>query len=195
MLSGDINPVSIGASVAISIFLIKEFLEAYRKSKARSRKVKALKAIISEEIEINYWAWIQIETLVNKVKEFPRTTDYKISTSTSGVERFEFIHIDGSFGGGSLPPVTEKIFNKLIIDIAELDKVFYEKAISYSKSIADLKHLRNGAYDFIHETQLGDHYTDGFADYALDELPPIYTTMSKFYEICTGEELTKHRMR
>ena len=195
MLSGDINPISIGAIIAISIFIIREFLEAYRKSNARTRKVKALKTIISEEIEINYWAWLQIKALVTKVKEQPKTTQYQITTSTSGVERFEYFPLDGGGGGRSFPPVVETMFIKLIIDIAELDKAFYGKAILYSKSIAELKHLRNGAYDFIHETQQGDHYTEGFVDYALDEIPPIYVAMSDFYEICTGNALNKHRMR
>jgi hypothetical protein len=195
ILSGDINPISIGAIVAISIFIIREILEAYRKSNARTRKVKALKAIISEEIEINYWAWLQIKTIVTKVKEQPKTTDFQITTSSSGVERFKFIRIDGGGGGGSFPQVAEIIFNKLIIDIAELDKDFYDKAILYSKSIAELKHLRNGAYDFLHEAELVDNYAEGFADYALEELPPIYVAMSKFYEICTDNTLKKHRMR
>ena len=195
MMSGDLDPVSIGAVVAISIFIIKEILEAYRKSNSRKRKVKALKAIVSEEIEINYWTWQKIESLVKQVKDLPQKTHYQITTSTSGVERFEFIRPDGGGGGQAFPTVTEEVFNKLIIDIAELDKAFYNKAILYSKSIAELKHLRNGSYDFIHETQEGEHYADGFVDYALDELPAIYVSMSNFYEICTGNKLEKHRMR
>ena len=68
-MADNMNPLSIGAIVAITLFIIKEVLEAYRKNASKNRKIKALKTILAEEIKLNYWVWKQIESIVKKVKE------------------------------------------------------------------------------------------------------------------------------
>lgn len=191
----DMNATSISVSVAVVLFLIKEFLEYIRKFKARVRKTKALKTIISEEIELNHWTWLKVKGLAETVQSQPSNTKYSIIKSTSGTERFEFYKQEGGGGGQSFPKVYENLINKLITDIAELDKDFYIAAINYTKALAELKHLRAGAYDFIHETQQGKHDAEGFVEYALDELPEIYSMMDKFYQVCSGSKLNTHRMR
>ena len=77
-MTDNMNPLSIGAIVAITLFIIKEVLEAYRKNASKNRKIKALKTILAEEIKLNYWVWKQIESIVKKVKEMPPETLYQI---------------------------------------------------------------------------------------------------------------------
>ena len=191
----NMDTLSISAIVAIALFLIKEIIEFFRKKHARKRKTGALKVLLSEEIKINYWTWLKIEDLVTIVKEKPKTTQYQIITSASGTERFVWLRPDGGGGGQSFPSVQDDVSTKLITEIAELDKNFYSSAISYSKGLAELKHLRNGAYDFIHETAQGEHYAEGFCDYALDELPEINNNLRKLFKECTGKDKLEHRMR
>ncbi|WP_076421167.1 hypothetical protein [Colwellia sp. UCD-KL20] len=191
----NMDTLSISAIVAIALFLIKETLELFRKSQARKRKIRALKVILAEEMKINYWTWLKVKDLVETVMEMPSGTHYQITTSTSGTERFKWMRPDGGGGGQSFPCVQDDILTKLIIEIAELDESFYNSAIAYSKGLAELKHLREGAYDFIHETQQGEHYAEGFCDYASDELPKIESSFINLFKKCTGKSELQHRMR
>lgn len=75
------------------------------------------------------------------MKSEPSDTQYTITKSTSGTERFEFYRKDGGGGGQSFPQVYEHLINKLITEIAELNKDFYVAAIDYTKALAELRHL------------------------------------------------------
>ena len=194
-MTDNMNPLSIGAIVAITLFIIKEVLEACRKSASKDRKIKALKTILAEEIKLNYWVWKQIESIVKTVKEMPSETLYQIISSTSGTERFEYIRPDGGGGGIFFPEIKEQVFTQLITEIAELDEDFYSRSIEYGKGVAELQHLRHGVFDFIHETPKGEHYAEGFCEYALDELPDIKDKFQKLYIECTGDTELQHRMR
>tara|TARA_Y100001934_G_scaffold280196_1_gene386185 strand:+ start:145 stop:870 length:726 start_codon:yes stop_codon:yes gene_type:complete len=194
-MTDNMNPLSIGAIVAITLFIIKEVLEAYRKNASKNRKIKALKTILAEEIKLNYWVWKQIESIVKKVKEMPPETLYQIISSTSGTERFEYVRPDGGGGGIFVPEIKDQVFTQLITEIAELDEDFYSRSIEYGKGVAELQHLRHGVFDFIHETPKGEHYAEGFCEYALDELPDIKDKFQKLYIECTGDTELQHRMR
>ena len=194
-MTDNMNPLSIGAIVAITLFIIKEVLEACRKSASKDRKIKALKTILAEEIKLNYWVWKQIESIVKTVKEMPSETLYQIISSTSGTERFEYIRPDGGGGGIFFPEIKDQVFTQLITEIAELDESFYSRSIEYGKGVAELQHLRHGVFDFIHETPKGEHYAEGFCEYALDELPDIKDKFQKLYIECTGDTELQHRMR
>ncbi|GHA09586.1 hypothetical protein [Oceanisphaera arctica] len=194
-LSQGVDATSISIGVAILLFLAKEVIEVIRKRNARFRKENALKTLLSEEVELNHWTWLKVRSLIEVVKEEPESTEFSIITSTSGKELFQYVREDNGGGGQAFPPVYETLINKLIVDVAELDKEFYVAAIDYEKALAELSHLRAGAYDFIHETQQGRHYTDGFTEYASDELPDIFDSMEAFYRVCGHTKLEKHRLR
>lgn len=145
----DLIPITVIS--AVSLFVIKEIVEIIRKLKARQRKISEIKSFLVEEIELNHWVWLQFSALVETIKDSPEGKKYDILSSKSGYERFEFIKPDGSGGGKSFPKVSEIYYQKVILDIAELDKVFYEKSIEYNKAIAELHHVRGNVYESIDE--------------------------------------------
>jgi hypothetical protein len=189
----DFLPITVIS--AISLFIIKEIVEFIRKRKARKRKISAIKNLLAEEIEINYWAWKNLTSIGKRVKDSSADTKFYIFASKAGFERFEYIEPDKSGGGQSFPKVTELNYQKLILDIAELDNDFYEKSIEYNKAIAELLHIRNGVYEFIDEIKQGYHYAEGFISYMEDELPGVYEKMNDLYFYCKEKKLEKHRMR
>ncbi|ENM5776229.1 hypothetical protein V4V55_003694 [Vibrio mimicus] len=144
ILSQALDATSISIIVAIVLFVAKEIIDTYRKYNANLRKKNALKVLLSEEIELNHWTWLKVRDLIETVKSVPTNTQFLITTSTSGSERFEYVREDGGGGGQGFPPVYEDLINKLIIEIAELDKSFYIVAIDYTKALAELNHLRAG---------------------------------------------------
>ena len=196
---GDVNPVSIAAAIAIGLFIINKLIEFFSKRNARKRKIEALKTIISEEIKLNYWVWKQIESICTLVKEGHSNNSYSVVQNASGDEMFNCSWPNddgGGAGSGSssqtFPPVVDTMFNKIIVQIAEIDKAFYQKVILYHKSIADLKHLKTLVRNHTDEPK---YLLTDAADYVLRELPGIYTSMDDLYEICTGSILVDHRKR
>tara|TARA_R110001599_G_scaffold305926_4_gene512349 strand:- start:570 stop:794 length:225 start_codon:yes stop_codon:yes gene_type:complete len=62
----DLIPITVIS--AISLFVIKEITEVIRKRNASQRKISAIKCLLAEEIEINYWAWKNLVSLAKTVK-------------------------------------------------------------------------------------------------------------------------------
>ncbi|PTQ14261.1 hypothetical protein CWO33_13655 [Vibrio splendidus] len=180
---------------AILLFVIKEVLELFRKSKAKKRKLSALKSVLKEELELNLWVWKKFESLLTNVKVAEVGSTYEYLVSPSGAERFELLSPDGHGQGQSFPKVVIEMHSKLVIEVAEIDADMYQKLIGSYKALSELQHLRNGIVDFIHESRMGEHYVEGFTGYALEELAPIYDELNALYRYCTGKALTEHRMR
>ncbi|WP_345867795.1 hypothetical protein [Shewanella algae] len=186
-------PVTVVA--AIILFVVKEILELLRKAKAKKRKLAALKSVLKEELELNLWTWKKFESLLTSVQDAGKGSKYAYSVSPSGTERFELVIPEGKGIGQAFPHVVTDMHSKLMIEVAEADEAMYQKLNSSFKALSELQHLRNGIVDFIHESRMGEHYVEGFTDYALGELGPIYDNLNTLYEYCTGQKLTEHRMR
>lgn len=104
---------------------------------------------------------------------------YQIISSTSGLERFEYIRPFDGGGGIFFPEVKDQVFTQLITESAELDENFYSRNMEYGNEVAGLQHLRDDVFVFIHETRKGEYYADGMCKYALDELPDIRDKFQK----------------
>ncbi|EKM26100.1 hypothetical protein VCHENC03_5374 [Vibrio sp. HENC-03] len=180
---------------AIVLFVLKELLESHKKSKAKKRKLSALKSVLKEELELNLWVWKQFEALLTNVQNAGEGGKYTHLVSPSGTERFELVTAEGHGMGQAFPKVVTEMHSKLVIDVAEMDADMYQKLITSFKALSELQHLRNGIVDFIHDSRMGDHYVEGFTEYALEELAPIYDHLDVLYQYCTGKKLKEHRMR
>ncbi len=180
---------------AIALFLIKEVMELVKKTQTKKRKLRALKSVLKEELELNLWTWKKFESLLTRIQDADEGSRYEYSISPSGTERFELVSTDGYGTGQAFPRVVIDLHSKLVIDVAETDSDMYEKLILSYKALSELQYLRNGIVDFIHESEMGASPVQGFTEYALEELSPIYDDMDAFYQYCTGKKLTEHLLR
>lgn len=194
---GLISYFPITVIAAMTLFILKEIFEAIKKSNERKRKIRALKLLMAEEIELNYWVFKQIESLIRGVDEnFKNIASvFRVKKSKAGVERFECEREDGGGWGQGFPAVRDDRYHKLAVEIASLDELFYGKLSNCYLSIAELKHFRDGVYSYIDEDGEKKELVGGFLSYVKSGLPKIYIDLNDLYLFCKGKNLETHRLR
>jgi hypothetical protein len=183
---------------AILLFVLKEILEAVKKANERKRKIKAMKALLAEEIELNHWVWKTLQSMMAKVEgeiSESEATRFFIRRSNAGAERFECLRPDNSFWGQGFPAIKDDRYQKLAIDIASADAEFYRLASRCYSAISDLRHFRNGVYSYLDEEGDEKGFRNGYISYVKDGLPAVYDSMNTLYVYCVGKKLELHRMR
>lgn len=184
--------------VAIVLFVTKEVLETIKKWKEKKRKIRAMKLLLAEELELNHWVWKEMQLLVARVQDelkLPKGSKFQIKKSKAATERFECIRPNGSVWGQGFPPVHEEQYHKLAVEVASADEQFYALLSKCYKAVAELKHFRNGVYSYIDDDGDENKFREGFTTYVKDGLPDIYNAMNALYEFCTERKLETHRLR
>lgn len=192
------NIIPLSVLVAIIIFLAKEILELIRNHKNRLRKTSAIKALLSEEIEKNYWAIKSYKSVVKSVRsELQRSNNpvFEVRSVNNDSEHFECVRPGGHNSSQDFPKVFDKDYKKLAMDIAELDQQLHEAATRCYKSVAELQHIRTSVYQYIDRNGDSTNFMEGFLIYIEDQVPQIYSDMNELYLLCTGEKLQAHRLR
>jgi hypothetical protein len=182
---------------AATIFALREILEIIRKSRARSRKIKAYKSILAEELERNFWTWKSLRSSVKWLQEY-RDVDigvtHKVVATPGGAQYLESRYDDGSLSSSTkLPNAYRGAFERVLLGLAEESEKLYALASTAYDEISDLAHIRSGLID-----QLGsenDAHLDGFLDYAAKSLDSAIGPIKDLYRECTGKELEQYKLR
>lgn len=198
------NLIPISAVVAVGLFCTKECLEFVRRRDAEARKTTALKLLAARECELNHWTIKSYVRVVNALKEEAEIeieeerASFAIIEAASEKLFFRTTHPDGSEGGQMwLPDVHREILGKYLLDIATLDKEFFDLAEQAYDALAEVQHIqdhireRENKMEFIEL----DDYDIGLGEYSLVELNDAKVSLDKLYQYCTGDELTNHRLR
>jgi len=189
----NIFPITV--VIAIVLFVAKEILETIKKWNERKRRIRAMKLLFAEELELNHWVWKSMQTLILGIKGELPGAKFQIKESRSGAERFECIRPGRSAWGQGFPPVQDERYHKLVVDVASMDKEFYSLVSCCYKAIADLKHFRNGIYSYVDDEGDETEHREGFLSYVESGLPQVYKSMNELYKYCTGNELESCRLR
>lgn len=194
-------PVTVIA--AILLFIIKETLEFFKKHRETKRKLFAYKSLISEELELNFWAQKSLLRIITDIRtqkeEYPNAR-YLLLLKESGREYIHGYDNDNLIESCPVPIVYDKCYEKFISSIAELDANLFNVAQSSYEEIRNMAHVRSGLVKGLlaeenNEPFPHDIRKSGFLDYANDELVVTYEAMNTLYKECTGNELQKHRLR
>ena len=200
---GEIDLLPITVVVAISLFIVRETLDYYRKSKEAGRKREAYKLLISEELELNLWAQKRIHSIVTDIEDeegnYPNAS-YTLTVKESGKEYIQGNEDGKLIFGCPVPVVHDRYYEKLISHIAELDAAFFKLSQSCYEEVRNLAHVRSGLIEALLAEENNEPYPhdirkSGFLDYAKNELPMIYDAMNALYRECAGKELTEARLR
>ncbi|GAA5443620.1 hypothetical protein Misp06_01798 [Microbulbifer sp. NBRC 101763] len=186
---------------AISLFLIREIVDIIKKKRSRNRETRAFKSLLSEELERNYWTHkVIFKTLkqVNKYRSlYPATTFHLVYTHDGRVlyrcnKNSEY---DGFSNGHVLVDIHDKIYEKILTDVAKLDSVLFDSMqVAYS-SIRGLSGLRNTLISYIEkEEQDWSEHFDGWLEYAVELESEIYSNMNALYFKCAKTKLEEHRL-
>ncbi len=123
--------LSATAVVAILLFLVKEFLEILRRRSEKNRKINAIKILLAEELEKNYWALVSIFRVLNTLKEafqlYPRAV-FWLHIARDGAEHFRMKEEpeDKYSFGCPIPKYHTVMYERLLPTLAELDKSLFE---------------------------------------------------------------------
>jgi hypothetical protein len=192
-------PGTIG--VAIIIFLLRELFEIRRKRGERSRKLDAIKNLISDELEKNHWALISMFRVINVINDlnnnFPNSK-IRLHVARNGSEHFRFKKEQGEpyESGQSIPRYSIEMYQKLITTIAELDNKIYEKIKIAYDEIVELIHYRGTLIDYLageelHDREMTSHFLMNYAD----EQKDYFKILNECYKYLTGTELKSWRLR
>lgn len=199
--SGTLIPAS--AFVAICLFIIREWLDWHRKSKAKENEVRALKKIFARECQLAWNVNGQIKTLCEKFAPYEAKPMHEcplnlsVSKTAAGKTRYTVTENDDPRWGGFLSEPSVATFTKHLYDVSKLNSAFYEKVNLAYTAVIELKHFYESLVDNEDTAQLIgiNNVMYGFSGYALEEMVWIERELKALYQYCTDEELTEGLLR
>jgi len=194
-MNSSILPITV--IVAISLFVIKESIEFYRRIMADRRKTAAIKKLLANEVEKNNWVMKSLKLQLELVQRDWLESDYKVTNTQSKGYRIEFEHSNGNGGASSVFEVSTVVFDKILFELPVLDANLFQLAEKAYEGIAEVKHLSGTLVELIINQK--DHPTPdfiiSFSEYALEELAESHKDLCDLYRKCTNKELTSHKLR
>jgi len=195
-MESSLLPITVIA--AITIFLIKEALELWRKHLEHQRQTIAIKHMLADEIEKNNYTLAILRRTLAKIKEEHEDYNISLDNTPSGSLRIEFREPTETNGTSwPIPNISRSVFNKTFVQLASLNFELFNEAKNAYESISEVEHVRNSLIDHITEEKESrpDGFLVSFAEYGLRELIDAYINLSKLYKSCTGNDLDKNKLR
>lgn len=186
------------------LFVIKEAVELIRRIKSERRRISAIKLLVAEEMEQNHWTHKVLKRTIREIDEALRDYPdpcFRLVRTQSGRELFRYrkepLEDVGMESGHPLPPVRQQTYDRMVVDVASLDKKLYVQTREAYDAIKEMEHVRSTLVDLLDRVDLDvpDGFMAGFLEYATAELEDIEKKMKTFYSSITGKELVNMRMR
>lgn len=188
--------------VAIILFLIKETLEMFKRKAADKRKISAMKTLFSRECEKNLYIINSLRnafSMINKAND--EHSDIIIEAKFSEYDK-SYLSItetaDGKISehGFRITDVYLEVMEKNLMEAAIIDSVFFKRLEAAFDSLVELEHIRDSFINIENMEKIVEHdLLPGLADYGLEELEHIYSSLNVLYKYCTGSELVDSRLR
>ena len=188
----SILPITVVA--AVSLFIVKELLEGYRRWHANRRKRMITRTLLAFECERNHWSIKSMRRIVEDMQE--NQENMCLKKDVSGQFLFRIERSGRLWSQKPIPTVHKTYFDRYLIDVALVDRYVFQNLLSTYDAILELEHIRKGILDYSQPSDVidvGD--TEGFSVYALRVLDDAYAALDKFYQRCSGKKLDVHRLR
>lgn len=185
--------IPLAVAVAVLIFIAKELLEGGRRFTANRRKLRAIRAMIARECELNNWTidWFKRQT--SEVRDaLEEGCEITIRQTPTGKDRL-VINSAGGEGSSQIPTPHTSSAEKYLLEVASLDARLFEQLQTMLTSAAELQHLRDQLIELTNESE--QPWLGGWCDHADDELVEISATTRRLYRTCTGKSLEVRRLR
>lgn len=186
------NAFPITVVVAIVLFVVKEIVELIKKTREKSRKVSAYKALIAEELLKNAWSLKALKRLCLELQDSTlREIEYK--KSASGTERV-IVRTAESEHVIFFWKIHTAAFEKIMTDLAVSNSKLFRSATEVYSLLAEAKHVRESIIDFS-EFEMPRHMIGGLGDYGNNTLDEASAAVKSAYKTYTGQELVGHKLR
>jgi len=183
---------------AMTVFFLREFFEWIRRSRAESRKKKALRSLLTRECELNYWVYevlFRIAQLIQADQRAGSSAVYSVSRLANDAINFRRSDSDG-FDGRVIPATKLRLMEKLMIEAASIDAELFAVLEPAFDAMIEMEHVRQTLFEAVDQ---GDEETAppliGIHTWMLPELADSFAAMRALYMECAGKELTEWRVR
>lgn len=203
LASGEADLLPIPVFIAIVLFVAREILDSIKKRKTELRKIKAYKQLISEELELNYGAYLSLLGIFSELEKRKDEWEGGIYEAKFKEAGNLYVHVthDDRLVMASLARKPSMVqHDKILVNIAELDINFYEKLRCGYLHVVELNHLYDSLIKGLKANEFDEPFPhtiteSGFLGYALTECERIYSELNDLYLFCTGRKLEKSRLR
>ena len=187
--------IPITVVVAVILFIGRELLDYFKNKKAKNRKVKVIKSLLSAEMEINHWVIESLIPIFTGIKKNWGIDDYCVENSFTGkpVVRIERKNSSGTV---SISDVSTSVYEKVAIELAELDEKFFEDAMSTYEELAAVRYFTDVLISEINnkDSHIHKDYMKQVLVAPIDQLEIAQKYVSNLYFSCTGKEMKGGRL-
>lgn len=185
------NVIPIAVVVAVGIFLIKEILEAIRRSREKARKLDAVRRLLAIECERNKFAISRLRSQIEETED-ARKAEREISINARITGPRLVIATDSGEVSAPIPLIHSTTLEKYLFDAASLNKTLFSLMEATAEGLIDAAHIRDGLIQYVSEDR---QHLDGFADYAIKRLDKALEHVEALYFNSTTEPLAQGRVR
>lgn len=186
------NAFPITVVAAIILFVVKEIVEFIKKTREKTRKISAYKALIAEELLKNAWSLKALRRLCFELQE-PTLKEIEYKKSASGTERV-IVRTEEGARETYFWKIHTAAFEKIMTDLAVSNSKLFGSAAEVYSLLAEAKHVRESIIDFA-EFEMPRHMIKGLGDYGNNTLEEASAAVKSTYKSYTGKELVGHKLR
>jgi hypothetical protein len=201
--TSSIIPASVLA--AILLFIVRECLDFAKRRRADRLRLKAIKKVISRELELNLGTIKNIQQIIANAKaclvedqEISEKFHFAIKKDETGETSFSvYMERDSLCSRVPIRKVHAELLAKHLVDIAALDNAFSEKADAAYDAQMELAHVRASLLQHLNpgHPDYEEELTLPFCEYATEELESVFSALNTLYIAAKGEHLIQSRLR
>ena len=218
--SAPVLPITVLS--AIFLFILKKFLETYRRHAGNRRKRRAMRSLLAVECERNYNSIVKIREILEEVRLGPEKIYLKRSTQGEILIGLVTANEETGTTGGTRPvPKAHKTYaDRYLLETALLDKKLFGRLLAAYDALLELdwvssslighaETMTSGSligpdereffddtrFDFDDERFDIKGWNKTFAEWGLEEMDGAYTAVDALYSLCSGSRLTEKRDR
>jgi len=202
VVKGDMNLLPVTVVAAILLFILRELFDLFKKRSDKKRNIEAIKLLIADEIEKNHWSLKSLFMALSCLKEDFEENDkavHYLHIARNGSEHFRAKEApeDRYSASQSIPNFHTSMYEKLIPDIAALDKKLFIEIHSTYEEINELIHYRDTMVDYLTGEDLApsNEIIKIFLSAFADEENDYYEHLNKTYKLLKYKELTVWKLR
>ncbi|AKO96896.1 hypothetical protein MALG_01722 [Marinovum algicola DG 898] len=190
------NLLPITVLSALLLFFAKEVLEGFRRRRATSRKRKAMRRLLKDELERNKWALRSLHDCVNTLEGMAHRPGSVLIIKTNplgGRSMRREGKESGDYSEHPVPKIHSYFLKGNILEIALIDREIFELALEGIDAIAEMEHILKGILEYSEDREAP--FLEGFAEYAHNELNDSEKALAALYTKITGKPYEEFRLR
>lgn len=159
----------------------------------RDREIKALKKVFIRECELNNYA-------INRVREYGALLEEKpkLFRIEVGDSKYSAVFLDENEEyveqGGPVPKIYNTILYSNLLLAAKLNDELFVKLELACNAVSELEHMITSMIEYSLNKK-NNYLLEGLGCYISSHIDEVHDNMNELYKFCSGETLTKTRLR